>query len=106
MFQRCREEWGELLDDLDVQIVTFEDLELEPDARDSEIWHACQRNGIVLLTANRNAESEDSLEATISDHNQSDSLPVLTINHWQRRFAAHGYGILQSDRGTIDGNAH
>lgn len=81
LFQRCRYEWGEFLDDLDVRIVTFEDLELQSDSSDSEIWHACQQNNVVLLTANRNKESDESLEATIRERNQSTSLPVLTIGN-------------------------
>lgn len=81
LFQRCRDEWGEFLDDLDVRIVTFEDLELQSDSSDSEIWHACQQNNVVLLAANRNKESDESLEATIRERNQSTSLTVLTIGN-------------------------
>jgi len=81
LFQRCRDEWGEFLDWMDVRIITFEDLGLAPDAPDWEIWHACQQNNVILVTANRNAESDQSLEATIRDRNQPDSLPVLTIGN-------------------------
>lgn len=68
LFQRCRDEWSEFFDDLDVRIVTFEDLDLASDAADSEIWHACQQNDVVLVTANRNEDSDESLEATIREH--------------------------------------
>lgn len=81
LFQRCRDDWAEFLDSMDVGIVTFEDLGLAPDASDREIWHACQQNHVILVTANRNAESDESLEATIRECNQPDSLPVLTIGN-------------------------
>ena len=81
LFQRCRDEWGEFLDSMNVGIVTFEDLGLEPDASDSEIWHACQQNNVILVTANRNAEGAESLEVTIRDRNKPESLPVLTIGN-------------------------
>lgn len=81
LFQRCRAEWSEFFDDLDIRIVTFEDLGLEPDAADAEIWHACQQNNVVLVTANRNEDSDRSLEATIRQHNMPNCLPVLTIGN-------------------------
>ena len=34
----------------------------------------------MLITANRNKDGEDSLEATIASQNQPDSLPVLTVS--------------------------
>ncbi len=81
LFLRCRDEWSEFFDDLDVRIVTFEDLDLASDAADSDIWRACQQNNVVLVTANRNEDSDESLEATIREHNQPNSLPVLTIGN-------------------------
>ena len=39
----------------------------------------CQRQGIVLITGNRNAEGPESLEITIRNENGPDCLPVLTI---------------------------
>lgn len=81
LFQRCRTEWGDFFDDLDIRIVTFEDLGLASDAADSDIWHACQQHDVVLVTANRNEDSDQSLEATIREHNQPDSLPVLTVGN-------------------------
>lgn len=100
LFPRCRDEWGEFLDDLDVRIVTFEDLELQSDSSDSEIWHACQQNNVVLLTANRNKESDESLEATIRERNQSPR-----ADHRQRRRASYRCGLFQSDDRALDGNA-
>jgi len=54
LLKQCRFEWGELFDELDVKVVSFEDLGLRFDSRDSQIWHACQRRSVILLTANRN----------------------------------------------------
>jgi endo-alpha-1,4-polygalactosaminidase (GH114 family) len=39
----------------------------------------CQAEQLVLITDNRNLDSEDSLEATIRRHNTPESLPVFTI---------------------------
>jgi hypothetical protein len=39
----------------------------------------CQQHDILLITANRNDDGPDSLEATIHDLNNSLSLPVFTI---------------------------
>jgi hypothetical protein len=54
-------------------------LGLPDDAPDSEVWELCQREQLVLVTANRNAEGDDSLEATMRARNTPDSLPVLTV---------------------------
>ncbi len=43
------------------------------------MWQTCQGQRIVLLTANRNADGPDSLEATIRQHNTAQSLPVFTL---------------------------
>jgi len=39
----------------------------------------CQQHGYYLLTANRNLEAEDSLEATIRREGTAQSLPVFTF---------------------------
>jgi hypothetical protein len=43
------------------------------------IWRMCQREGLVLVTGNRNRRGPDSLEAVNQDENQPDSLPVITL---------------------------
>jgi hypothetical protein len=55
------------------------DVGLLASASDREIWLACQRTERVLLTANRNMEGVDSLEAVIRELGDASSLPVLTI---------------------------
>jgi hypothetical protein len=44
----------------------------------------CQRERLVLVTGNRNADEPDSLELVIRDENQPDSLPVVTLANPQR----------------------
>jgi hypothetical protein len=60
------------------------DLGLQPDASDRDVWEACQREQVILLTANRNDNGPDSLEATIQQHNTPASLPVFTLANDQR----------------------
>ena len=60
-------------------MVSFPALELSYNAPDALIWRTCQREGLVLITGNRNDDGADSLEATIRNENQPDSLPVITI---------------------------
>jgi len=71
--------WQEIWQGLNLRVYTLESFGLRADAADSEIWQVCQREGLVLVTGNRNAESPDSLENTIQAQNQPASLPVLTL---------------------------
>jgi predicted nuclease of predicted toxin-antitoxin system len=48
-------------------------------ATDLEVWNACQAEELIVITDNRNLDSEDSLEATIRRNNTPESLPVFTI---------------------------
>jgi hypothetical protein len=77
------EEWVEFTATLDLHFVTFEDLGLARDASDRTVWSRCQEIGAVLITGNR-ASGTESLEQTIQDHSEADSLPVLTIGDPQR----------------------
>lgn len=63
-----------------LDMVMFEDLNLDIKSNDREIWHYSQKNRMVLLTANRNMEDTDSLEQTLRESNMPDSLPVITIS--------------------------
>ena len=58
---------------------SFERLGLPYNTSDRDLWQLCQQREIVLLTANRNDEGPNSLEATIRTLNAPSSLPVLTI---------------------------
>ena len=58
---------------------TFADIGLEANDSDRKVWRACQRESLVLITANRNDADPDSLAAAIAEENEPSSLPVLTI---------------------------
>jgi len=73
------EDWIAIWNDLELAVVTFEDLGLHRDTSDAVVWRACQREQVLLITNNRNADGPDSLETTIREEGQSDSLPVFTL---------------------------
>ena len=64
---------------LDIPMLTFEDVGLPIDSRDRDVWRFAQEKQLILLTANRNNDGEDSLQQTIQEENQPTSLPVVTI---------------------------
>jgi hypothetical protein len=66
------------------RFATFQDLQIDVRSSDREIWHYCQQHDLVLVTANRNMDDENSLEAVLRQLVQPDSLPVLTIVRPQR----------------------
>ena len=71
--------WRELWNDLGLSVVSFPALGLPFASTDAVVWRTCQREELVLITANRNRRGADSLEAVIQSENQPDSLPVITI---------------------------
>jgi hypothetical protein len=60
-------------------LAQFQDVGLPVDASDREVWLTCQAESLLLLTANRNADGEDSLTNVIAALNYARALPVLTI---------------------------
>lgn len=58
---------------------------------DAVLWDVCQREQLVLITANRNADAPDSLEATLRARNAAESLPVLTLANPQRMVRSRAY---------------
>ncbi len=76
--------WRDLWNDLGLSMVSFPTLGLSYNASDAVIWATCQREGLVLISGNRNDDGPDSLEATIRNENQPDSLPVVTISDTNR----------------------
>ncbi len=72
-------EWDDLWTGLSCEIESFERLAIPTNVADTELWEACQQNEIVLVTGNRNADGENSLEVAINQFGTSRSLPVLTI---------------------------
>lgn len=78
LYQTLRDEgWPDICS---VRIFLFADLGLADNSTDKEVWRFAQRNGMILLTGNRNMENENSLEQTLRDENTPESLPVLTIS--------------------------
>ena len=68
-----------LWESLALEVESFARLGMPSNMSDRELWQLCQQREIVSLTANRNDEGPDSLEATIRDLNTLSSLPVMTI---------------------------
>ncbi|GBD54038.1 ACP S-malonyltransferase [Microcystis aeruginosa NIES-298] len=68
-----------LLDLALIRLRTFEDVSLPADSNDRVVWRFAQTNGMLLLTANRNAKGEDSLEQVMREENQPTSFPIITI---------------------------
>ena len=64
---------------LDIPMLTFDDVGLAIDSNDREVRRFAQEKRLILLTGNRNKDGSDSLEQTIRDENDPDSLPVVTI---------------------------
>jgi hypothetical protein len=83
--------WREMRDYLQLQFVHFENVGLDRTAADDAVWRLCQEQGHYLLTANRNEEADDSLQATIRREGTLDSLPVLTLSDAPRLYQSTAY---------------
>lgn len=75
------EGWLELFP---IQIVTFKTVNLAENSSDLIVWQFVQNNGMLLLTGNRNAKGEDSLELVMRRYNQPNSYPILTLGDPER----------------------
>lgn len=73
------EYWREIWTGLRLTVHNFESLGLSLDASDREIWLICQSADVVLITANRNQQGDDSFEAILRTLNTESSLPIITI---------------------------
>lgn len=81
--------WGTLasvgwLDLIHLELTTFREIDLPVNSDDREVWRFVQANRYILITNNRNMKDETSLECTIREENQLNSLPVLTIGNAER----------------------
>lgn len=83
--------WREFANELGLRLFLFRDVGLEQEARDADVWDLCQREGLVLITANRNDDGPDSLEAVIRTRGTRASLPVFTIGNADRIFQSSEY---------------
>jgi hypothetical protein len=78
--------------------ITFADLGLHPRTPDLEIWQLCQREQYLLITANRNNDGPDSLEAALRDHGTPSSLPVLTLANSRKVSKSRPYAKRVAER--------
>ena len=67
-----------------LRISTFAELSLPFETSDQKVWEFAQEHRMLLLTANRNKDGEESLEQAILDQNQIASYPVVTIANVDR----------------------
>lgn len=89
---RCgRPPWDEFWGDLGLTPRTFADLGFDRTTPDDIIRRRCQADGLILVTANRNHDGPDSLEAVIRAENTPTSLPVFTISRADRVLDDDGY---------------
>lgn len=72
-------EWLEYWNHIGITLEVFANIGLVDRSPDQEVWRTCQREQLVLITANRNQDGPDSLEATIRTEGAEESLPVLTF---------------------------
>ena len=72
-------EWSEVWLSLGLKFLTFTDLGLRQETADSFIWRLCQQEGLLLVTANRNADTPDSLGVMLRTENPPSSLPIVTV---------------------------
>jgi hypothetical protein len=71
--------WADFWRALGLVLYRFEDVGLSVSSTDLEVWSVCQAEQLILITDNRNLDSDDSLEATIRRNHTAGSLPVFTI---------------------------
>jgi hypothetical protein len=67
-----------------LRVVTFAELFLPFETSDQKVWEFAQKHRMVLLTANRNKDGEESLGQAILEQNQPASYPVVTIANLDR----------------------
>lgn len=72
------------LDLMPIRFAMFEEVNLADDSSDRVVWRLAQDRRMLLLTANRNAKGNDSLEQTIREESTATSLPILTIGSIER----------------------
>jgi hypothetical protein len=90
--------WRDLWNDLGITVASLGTLALSRESSDAVIWRTCQREQFVLITANRNKEGPDSLEAVIRGENQPESLPVITLANPQRIMRDRLYAEQTAER--------
>jgi hypothetical protein len=72
-------EWGEIWASTGFEFLQFADVGIDRSTKDDVIWQTCRLHGLLLVTANRNAEGPDSLGAMLESDLRDTDLPVVTI---------------------------
>ena len=85
-------------DHLSLTIPTFADLGLHSRSTDLEVWLKCQAEDLLLITAKRHDDVDDSLESTIRTHGTPKSLPVFTLADANCVLNERSYAELVADR--------
>ena len=88
----------ELWQSLEFEFFEFSDVGLDVTSSDRTVWHRAQSDEMLLITANRNARDDDSLQAVIDEQNAADSLPIITISNPRRLARDADYANGAADR--------
>ena len=91
-------DWRDVWQYLKLTLRTFRDVGLPPYAPDSLVWRTCQEQQLVLLTANRNDDGPESLEAAIRGDSTPTSLPVFTVADPERVATSREYATRVVER--------
>jgi hypothetical protein len=83
--------WADFWNDLGLGLEVFGSIGMASNTSDTEVWRTCQREQLVLITANRNGNDPDSLEAVIRSEGLPTSLPVLTIGEANNVYQSSQY---------------
>ncbi len=90
--------WRTIWEDLGFTVESFASMGLDTNAPDVTVWRTCQERQIILVTGNRNDDGPDSLEATIRQYNEGDSLPVFTIGSLREFAQSRSYSERAAER--------
>lgn len=80
-------DWVEFWNHLGLELEVFGNIGLQDRSPDDAVWRTCQRERLVLITANRNGDGPLSLDAVIRSEGGADSLPVMTVGTPRRLLA-------------------
>ena len=90
--------WRDLWDEMGFTVESFASMGLSTSSPDVLVWQTCQERQVVLVTANRNDDGPDSLEATIRQYNRAESLPVITIGDPQLFSSSRSYAERAAEK--------
>ena len=77
-------DWLPYWNHMGIVLESFANIGLVDRSPDDMVWRTCQSERLVLITANRNHDGANSLEATIVSEGTDASLPVFTIANADR----------------------